>query len=71
MPTSEYTVTGMTCENCEKHIREEVGHLAGVTDIVISRAEGTLQVTTAVAPVDDTAVLAAVAEAGYAAVRRP
>ena len=70
MVTTEYTVTGMTCANCEKHIREEVEQIAGVTEIEVSRETGRLAVTTAGAAVDDAAVLAAVDEAGYAAARR-
>ena len=68
MSTSEYTVTGMTCGSCERHVREEVSRIAGVTGIEVSAATGRLSVT-ADTPVDDAAVLAAVDEAGYAAVR--
>ena len=69
MATTDFTVTGMTCGNCEKHVREELEQLAGVTGIEISHENGRLAVTTDGAPADDAAVLAAVAEAGYAAVR--
>ena len=69
MPTTTYTVTGMTCGNCEKHIREEVERVAGVTAVEVSRETGLLRVTSEGAP-DDDAVLAAVDEAGYAAVRQ-
>ncbi|GAA1315836.1 heavy-metal-associated domain-containing protein [Leucobacter albus] len=68
MATTEYQVTGMTCSHCEMSIREEVSEIAGVSDIQVSAATGKLSVTG-----DDTvkeaAVLAAVEEAGYAAVR--
>ena len=69
MSTTDYTVTGMTCGNCEKHVREEVEQIAGVTAIEVSAATGRLSVTTSGDPVDDAAVLAAVDEAGYTAVR--
>lgn len=69
MSTTTYTVTGMTCDNCEKHIREEVAQIEGVTDIEISHASGRLSVTTAGNPVDDATVLSAVDEAGYAGAR--
>lgn len=74
MATTEYAVTGMTCGNCENHVREEVSQIAGdgafeITGIEVSAANGRLVVTTADAPVDDAAVLAAVDEAGYAAAR--
>ncbi len=69
MFTTEYAVTGMTCGNCERHIREEVEQIAGVTQIEVSRETGRLAVTTEGAPVDDAAVIAAVDEAGYQAVK--
>lgn len=67
MSTSEFTVTGMTCGSCERHVREEVSQIAGVTGIEVSAATGKLSVT-ADSPIDNAAVLAAVEEAGYAAV---
>ena len=67
MSTSEFTVTGMTCGSCERHVREEVAQIAGVTGIEVSAATGKLSVT-ADSPIDNAAVLAAVEEAGYAAV---
>ena len=68
MSTSEFTVTGMTCGSCDRHVREEDAQIAGVTGIEVSAATGKLSVT-ADTPIDDAAVLAAVDEAGYAAVR--
>lgn len=68
MSTTEYQVTGMTCGHCEVAIREEVGQVAGVDGIEVSAQSGRLVVTSA-QPVDDAAVLAAVDEAGYQAVR--
>lgn len=69
MTTTAYTVTGMTCGNCEKHVREEVEQIEGVTAVSVSHVTGALTVTTAGNPVDDTAVFAAVDEAGYTATR--
>lgn len=68
MSTSEYRVTGMTCGHCEMSVREEVEQVAGVEGIDVSAKSGTLVVTTS-GDLDDAAVLAAVAEAGYSAVR--
>jgi len=68
MTTSEYQVTGMTCGHCEMSVREEVGQIAGVEDIRVSATTGTLAVTGTDA-IDDAQILAAVAEAGYSAVR--
>ena len=69
MATTEYKVTGMTCGNCERHVREEVEGVPGVTGLEVSAATGRLVVETSGDPVDDAAVIAAVDEAGYTAVR--
>ena len=68
MNTSEYQVTGMTCGHCEMSIRDEVSSVPGVQEIHVSAQTGKLVVTSA-GPVDEGAVLAAVDEAGYKAVR--
>ena len=68
MATNEYQVTGMTCGHCEMSIREEVAEVAGVEDIQVSAKTGKL-VVTSTDSVEDAQILAAVAEAGYSAVR--
>ena len=68
MSEREYQVTGMTCGHCELSVREEVEQIAGVTDITVSAASGSLSIT-APADLDDAGVIAAVEEAGYSAVR--
>ena len=68
MTTTEYAVTGMTCVHCERSVTAEVIQVDGVTAIDVSAATGTLIVTSS-APLDDDAVIAAVDEAGYQAVR--
>ena len=68
MATNEYQVTGMTCGHCEMSIREEVAEIAGVDDIQVSAQTGRLVVTTS-RSVEHEQILAAVAEAGYSAVR--
>ncbi len=65
MATTNYTVTGMTCEHCVRSVTEEVSAIPGVTDLEIDLATGALAVTTADAPVADDAVRDAVTEAGY------
>ncbi len=64
----EYKVTGMTCGHCETAVRQEVGRVEGVQGVDVSAATGELVVTSS-RPLDDRAVLAAVDEAGYEAVR--
>ena len=66
MTTTPFQVTGMTCGHCEMSVREEVAKIAGVDDIQVSAASGSLVVTSATA-VDQDAVIAAVDEAGYRA----
>ena len=68
MSQREYQVTGMTCGHCELSVREEVEQLPGVTDIQVSASAGRLSIS-APADLDDAGVIAAVEEAGYAAVR--
>ncbi|GIH67640.1 heavy metal transport/detoxification protein [Microbispora siamensis] len=62
--TSTYTVTGMTCGHCVSSVSEEVGAVAGVTDVRVDLASGLLTVETD-GGVDDAAIVAAVREAGY------
>ncbi|MEV4687342.1 heavy-metal-associated domain-containing protein [Microbacterium sp. LWH3-1.2] len=68
MAEAEYTVTGMSCGHCEASVRGEVSKLAGVQDVQVSAAAGTLKVVSA-AEIAHDAVIAAVDEAGYSAVR--
>ena len=64
MTTQTYTVTGMTCSHCVNSVSAEVGTIPGVTDVQVDLTSGTVTVTSD-QPVDDTAVAAAVDEAGY------
>lgn len=64
MTSTTYRVEGMTCEHCVRAVREEVGELAGVTDVQVDLATGEVAVTSS-APLEEGAVRAAVDEAGY------
>lgn len=66
--STQYQVTGMTCGHCEMSVREEVGEIPGVRSVEVSHESGVLRVVSEQG-VDDAAVLAAVTEAGYSAVR--
>jgi copper chaperone len=59
----------MTCGHCVSSVTEEVTQVPGVTDVDVDLATGGLTVTSD-APVDDTAIQAAVEEAGYSVVGR-
>ncbi|WP_433380322.1 heavy-metal-associated domain-containing protein [Streptosporangium sp. CA-115845] len=62
--TTTYTVKGMTCGHCVSSVTEEVGAVPGVTGAEVDLATGRLTVDSA-GPIDDTAITAAVKEAGY------
>ena len=62
--TQRYTVVGMTCGHCVTSVTEEVQGVDGVDDVDVVLETGALTITTS-QPVDDTAVQAAVEEAGY------
>ena len=62
--TTQFQVTGMTCGHCEMSVREEVSEISGVKGVEVSHETGLLSVSSE-QPVDESAVLAAVEEAGY------
>jgi copper chaperone len=61
---SEYIVTGMVCQHCVSAVTEELGAIAGVTNVQVDLATGRVSVTSDVA-LDDATVRAAIGEAGY------
>ncbi|HLL68287.1 MAG TPA: heavy-metal-associated domain-containing protein [Micromonosporaceae bacterium] len=64
MQTRTYTVTGMTCSHCVNSVSSEVNEIPGVTDVQVDLASGVVTVRSE-QPLDDSAVRAAVDEAGY------
>jgi copper ion binding protein len=64
MSTATYTVVGMTCGHCVDAVTEEVSQIPGVTAVDVDLASGGLTVR-GEAPVHESAVRAAVEEAGY------
>ena len=64
MTSTELHVTGMTCGHCVAAVREEVSSIQGVRDVDVELETGRVTVTSD-APLDRTAVAAAVEEAGY------
>lgn len=64
--TKNYTVEGMTCGHCKAAVEEEIGGIAGVTSVEADLSTGNVTVTADdTATIDDSAVAAAVDEAGY------
>jgi copper chaperone CopZ len=64
MAQKTYTVTGMSCAHCVLSVREEVAEVAGVERVDVDLTTGRLEVRGH--DVQDAAIAAAVADAGYA-----
>lgn len=62
--TTSYTVQGMTCGNCARHVGDAIGALVGVTGVDVDLAGGIVTVTSD-AELDPGLIRAAVADAGY------
>jgi copper chaperone len=65
LPTTNYVVTGMTCDHCVHAVTEEVSALDGVDDVAVDLTSGRLTVTSS-SEIPYASVAAAVDEAGYA-----
>lgn len=61
-----YSVPGMTCDHCKVSVTEEITAVAGVKSVSVDL--DTKLVTVTGESLDDAALRAAVAEAGYEAV---
>jgi copper chaperone len=61
-----FNVAGMSCEHCVAAVTEEVGQVAGVSDVAVDLASGALVVHGS--DVDGEAVRTAVETAGYSLV---
>jgi copper chaperone len=61
--TLTLSVPGMTCGHCEAAVKQEVGGVAGVSDVAVDLA--TKLVTVTGAALDRDAIVAAIDEAGF------
>lgn len=68
MTTTNFQVTGMHCGGCANTVRQQVEQVPGVRDLTVDPVTGTLSIE-ADQPLDAAAVIAAVEQAGYEAVR--
>lgn len=59
-----YQVAGMTCEHCARSVTEEVEEIAGVSNVVVDHATGSLTFDSS-SDIDRSMVADAVEEAGY------
>ena len=64
MNLSVITVTGMTCEHCEKAVRAEISAIPGVSQVDVDDASGEVRILAEPAP-ERADLQAAVEEAGY------
>lgn len=62
--TRSFAVAGMTCDHCASAIRSEISKLPGITRVDVDVAGGTVVIVGDALPAD-TALCAAVEEAGY------
>ena len=67
MPTTTYTVTGMTCGHCVGTVTKELSGLPGVTEVTIDLVPdgGSAVTVSSEMPLAEDAVRAAVGAAGY------
>lgn len=63
--SATYTVPGMTCDHCKASVSEELNAVAGVESVSVDLET---KLVTVIGPsLDDTALRAAIGEAGYEA----
>ena len=65
MPEITYTVPEISCGHCERALRSELTEVDGVSDVAVDLA--TKLVTVRGESLDDAALRAAIAQAGYEA----
>ena len=65
MDTALYNVPGMHCGHCETAVKKEVSAVPGVESVIVDLDSKRVEVTGP--ELDDTAIRAAIEEAGYEA----
>jgi len=67
MIQQSYLVSGMTCDHCVTAVRDELGHLPGVSDVQVELVPGAVStvIVASAEPVAESSVREAVDEAGY------
>jgi copper chaperone len=64
MSTDTVTIVGMTCVHCVSSVREEVGAIAGVTDVDVDLKSGRVSIGST-APIERSVIKGAIEDAGY------
>ncbi len=65
MITSSFIVNGMTCSNCERHVRHAAEAVAGVSHVEVDRARGRATISFDPDATSEARIAAAITEAGY------
>jgi copper chaperone len=68
MEITTYIVSGMTCSHCVSAVDVEIRRIPGVRDVDV-RLDGGVVTITSDRPIEESAVVAAVDEAGYVLAR--
>jgi copper chaperone CopZ len=65
--TRTFTVTGMTCGNCERHVQHAAAKVPGVSAVAVDRPGNRATVTYDADVTSPAAIAAAITDAGYEA----
>jgi len=63
--TKDFAVTGMTCGNCEKHVRHAAEQVAGVSGVAVDRPGNKATVSFDPDVTTPSVIAAAITDAGY------
>ena len=65
MPTTTFSVSGMTCEHCVRAVKQEVGEISGVTQVEVELGTPSTVTVQSTEPISRQDLVAAIDEAGY------
>lgn len=65
MPSTTFSVSGMTCEHCVRAVKQEIGDISGVTQVEVELGTPSTVTVQSTEPISHQDVVAAIDEAGY------
>ena len=65
MPSTTFSVSGMTCEHCVRAVKQEVGEISGVTQVDVELGTPSTVSVQSTEPISQQDLVAAINEAGY------
>lgn len=65
MPSTTFSVSGMTCEHCVRAVKQEVGDISGVTRVEVELGTPSTVTVQSTEPMSQQDFVAAIDEAGY------